>query len=116
MDTPRSTDSIRSGEILQRYEQLEASHRQMLEEARQENWEAAAALVCESIAIQAELEQIGSPSGLGEATQDAVRECIVRTQSLIGELHGMATPALKAHAALLADNAQRSKIASAYGA
>jgi hypothetical protein len=103
-------------ELLKLYSELESAHRRLLEFARAENWEASAGLSARIEALTSRIATLDAGALLDEAGRASVREHIERTRALIGELRALAEPALVLNAEMLADNAQRSKIAGAYGA
>lgn len=104
-----------AAQTLKLYRQLEATHRQMLEIARTDDWEEVAALGQIAEATTIELGNIERTIVLSAEDREIVTALTRQTLELIDELRKLAEPARADRSAELASGTVRNRLADRYG-
>ena len=104
-----------TAQTLKLYRQLEATHRQMLEVAKTDDWEEVAALGQVAEATTIELGSIERAITLSAEDREIVTALTRQTLELIEELRKLAEPARADRSAELASGTVRSRLADRYG-
>lgn len=101
--------------ILKLYAQLEATYRQALDCAKQENWDEAATIGGVAQTITSKLAALEAEAKLDARGLKEKKALVEQTLKLVAELRNLVGPAHAESAALLSENTLRGKISNTYG-